>query len=54
MTKEAERFTLRLTPELKGVLEATRKRLGVSLNALVLQILWDWAKRNGLGSQGNT
>mgnify|MGYP002765682746 CR=1 FL=1 len=44
MTKEAERFTLRLTVELKEQLDEIRKRMGVSLNALVVQILWDWAK----------
>ena len=42
MTKEAERFTLRLTGELKEQLDESRKRMGVSLNALVVQILWDW------------
>ncbi|MBU5627746.1 hypothetical protein KQI82_12580 [Oscillibacter sp. MSJ-2] len=46
MTNETERFTLRITKELKHQLETTRKRMGVSLNALVLQILWDWAKEN--------
>lgn len=47
MTKEAERFTLRLTGELKEQLDKNRKRMGVSLNALVVQILWDWAERQG-------
>ncbi len=42
MTKEAERFTLRLTGELKEQLDGSRKRMGVSLNALVVQILWEW------------
>lgn len=42
MTKEAERFTLRLTGELKERLDEDRKRMGVSLNALVVQILWEW------------
>lgn len=45
MTKETERFTLRLTGELKGQLDENRKRMGISLNALVVQILWDWAER---------
>lgn len=44
MTKEAERFTLRLTGELKKRLDESRKRMGVSLNALVVQILWDWTE----------
>lgn len=46
MTKEAERFTLRLTAELKERLDENRKRMGVSLNALVVQILWEWARHN--------
>lgn len=45
MTKEAERFTLRLTKELKAKLEESRHHMGISLNALVVQILWDWAER---------
>lgn len=49
MTKEAERFTLRLTRELKEQLDENRKRMGVSLNALVVQILWEWAERQGKG-----
>ena len=47
MTKGAERFTLRLTGELKEQLDESRKHMGVSLNALVVQILWDWAERQG-------
>ena len=47
MTKKAARFTLRLTGELKELLDESRKRMGVSLNALVVQILWDWAERQG-------
>ena len=45
MTKETERFTLRLTGGLKAQLDESRKRMGVSLNALVVQILWDWTER---------
>lgn len=45
MTKEVERFTLRLSGELKEQLDKSRKRIGVSLNALVVQILWDWVER---------
>ena len=47
MTKEAGRFTLRLTGELKEQLDESRKRMGVSLNALVVQILWEWVERQG-------
>lgn len=45
MTNESERFTLRLTSKLKNHLDENRKRMGVSLNALVVQILWGWAER---------
>ncbi len=44
MTKETERFTLRLTKELKNKLDERRKHMGISLNALVVQILWNWVK----------
>lgn len=47
MTKEAEWFTLHLTGELKEQLDENRKRMGVSLNALVVQILGDWVERQG-------
>lgn len=47
MTKDAVRFTLRLTSELKDRLEGSGKRMGISLNALVVQILWDWAEQHG-------
>ncbi len=51
MTNNAERFTLRITKELKCQLEARRKQIGVSLNALVIQILWDWVKKNELAGK---
>lgn len=50
MTLKTERFTLRITKELKCQLEKKGKQMGVSLNALVAQILWDWAKQNLLDS----
>lgn len=46
MTRETERFTLRLTKKLKEQLDKSGKRMGVSLNALVVQILWDWVAEN--------
>lgn len=46
MTSDSARFTLRLTGELKRRLEKTGRDMGISLNALVVQILWDWAKNN--------
>ena len=46
MTKDDRiRFTLRLPNELLNKLKEEARRQGVSLNALILQILWDWAKR---------
>lgn len=45
MTNDVERFTLRIPKELKVKLERQRKQMGVSLNSLVLQILWDWKKK---------
>lgn len=53
MTNDAGRFTLRLTKELKQWLEDSAKRMGVSLNALVLQILWEWAKTIEEGGSDN-
>ena len=41
MTKEIERFTLRLPKGLKSKLEARSREMGVSLNSLVIQFLWD-------------
>lgn len=46
MTKEMERFTLRLPKRLKSKLELHSDQMCVSLNALLIQILWDWADRN--------
>ena len=40
MSTETERLTLRLPPELKAALDEQRKRMGLSLNALVVQLLW--------------
>lgn len=54
MTKESERFTLRLTRELKERLDESRKHMGVSLNALVVQILWDWAEPQRKEAAGNS
>ena len=45
MTKGTNRFTLRLTSELKNCLDESRKYMGVSRNAFIVQILWDWAER---------
>lgn len=45
MTKELERFTLRLSKHTKEQLEKQSKTMCISLNALVSQILWDWVKQ---------
>ncbi len=45
MTNDVEKFTLRIPKELKVKLENQKKQMGVSLNSLVLQILWDWKKK---------
>lgn len=41
-----ERFTLRVPGILLQLLEAHAEIIGVSINALILQILWDWAQKN--------
>lgn len=41
-----ERFTLRLPSELMKKMQEEANDLGVSLNALILQILWEWIERN--------
>ena len=38
------RFTLRLPGELLSMLQSKADTIGVSNNALILQILWEWAK----------
>jgi len=44
MTKDINRFTLRLPRQLFEKLKAEADKIGVSCNALILQILWDWSK----------
>jgi predicted HicB family RNase H-like nuclease len=44
MTHEMDRFTLRITKELKDQLQANGKKMGLSLNSLVVQILWAWVE----------
>lgn len=38
------RFTFRIPTNLMNSLKQTAKIKGVSLNALILQILWEWVK----------
>lgn len=35
---------IRAPEELKKLLQNKCKKLGITLNALILQILWDWVK----------
>lgn len=46
MTKETKRFTLRIPKDRKDQLKVCSVQTGVSLNALILQILREWAKQN--------
>ena len=39
-----EKILLRAPKKLKDALQGKSKQLGVSMNALILQILWDWSK----------
>ena len=40
------KILIRAPQELKELLQVRSKKLGITLNALILQILWDWVKRN--------
>lgn len=48
MSKEDERmrFTFRMPEKLLNNLKCESERLGVSVNALILQILWEWAEKD--------
>ena len=49
MTKdERVRFTFRLPKELFDNLKNEAKKQGTSVNALILQILWDWDKNRNM------
>ena len=37
-----EGFLLRMPPTLKEIMASTAARLGISINALILQILWQY------------
>lgn len=45
---QKERFTFRIPKKLLDALKGEAEEVGVSVNALILNILWDWAKQNGL------
>ena len=42
MTNDTARFTLRLPSELKERLTERSEKMGISLNSLVIQLLWQW------------
>ena len=42
MTEERKRYTFRLPKELYQKLKQEAKKQGISINALMLNILWDW------------
>lgn len=42
---ERARFTFRMPKQLIELIKEKAHQQGVSLNALILQILWDWAKK---------
>lgn len=42
---ERARFTFRMPRQLIELIKDRACQQGVSLNALILQILWDWAKK---------
>ena len=46
MQDKRERFTLRMPTQLYEAIEKQAAKTGVSLNALILHILWDWLKEN--------
>lgn len=48
-----ERFTLRIPTILMETLQNEAKKMGVSLNALVLQVLWSWSEKKGDGDEYN-
>lgn len=46
MTNDArERFTFRIPKKLLETLKFESEKKGVSINALILQILWEWVER---------
>lgn len=46
-TDNRARFTFRMPESLYQVLDERADELGVSKNALILQILWDYVKQKG-------
>ena len=46
------RFTFRMPKELSEKIKYVSSKNGVSVNAQILQILWEWVKRNESEKQG--
>lgn len=47
MTKDDRcRFTFRLPEKLMNELKELAQERGISLNSFILEILWDWMKKN--------
>lgn len=46
------RFTFRMPEKLLTQLKKESEGLGVSVNALILQILWEWVKENADQKEG--
>ena len=47
-----ERFTLRIPESLFESLKSKSQELGISINARILQILWDWAEKEEKEKRG--
>jgi len=39
------KILIRAPKELKDTLQERAKQIGITLNALILQILWDWVEK---------
>ena len=55
MHKDArERFTLRLPTTLFTYLQDNANDMGTSINALILQVLWEWTEKKGRKDEGRS
>lgn len=48
-----ERFTLRIPTDLFVQIQNNANNIGTSINALILQILWDFVKKNEADQKDN-
>jgi predicted HicB family RNase H-like nuclease len=44
--EQKKRYTLRLVKELADLVEAEAKKKGVSVNAVIVDVLWKWKQKN--------